>query len=603
VTRVTHLTQPYPAALLPGSTLLPARPDESFERLARLAQRHLGVPVALVSLVSQDGQVYPGAAGLPPDIDASRYTPLTHSFCKYVVADASPLVVDDARRVALLRDNPAIPELDVIAYAGFPLTDDTDAVVGSMCVIDHVPRRWTDVELALLEDLSAACSSELKVRGERERARRAQQQATLAYRQAGLLLLVSDAFQDVLTVEDVAATCARVADAGLGATRSGIALLDQGGRGLTYTSVERFSPELDQRWAHARIDEDRPVAHVARTREPLFFRDGHELVAAYPALAGNGLDASGASAVLPLVSGHELLGVLTLGWRLPREFDEGNRAIKSALAAYTAQALQRAQLLEERRDVARTLQDAMLTALPQPDHLRLAARYVPAGRGDRVGGDWYDAVVLPDGGVAVMVGDVTGHDMDAAARMGQLRSMLRAFAWDRPESPASWLARLDRADVGLGLDALATALVGRIDPDPDTGEYRFTWSSAGHPAPVLVRPGHRAVALNAPNDLLIGLDPATERHDHTHELRRGETVLLHTDGLVERRTAPLTQSLGTLVETAGRLAHLAPAALVTSLAHALVPGQPQDDVVLLAVQVLRGPRAPGGPGAPAHSPG
>lgn len=583
------MTQLYPAALLPGSALLPARRDESFERFARVAQRHLGVPLALVSLVSQEGQVYPGAAGLPPDIDESRHTPLTHSFCKYVVADRSPLIVDDARRVALLKDNPAIPELDVIAYAGYPLLDDTNAVVGSMCVIDHVPRRWTADELALLEDLAAACSSELRLRGERERARRSQQQATLAYRQAGLLLLVSDAFQDVLTVEDVAATSARVADTGLGATMSGIALLDGDGRGLTYTTVERFTEGFDPRWQHARIDEDRPVAQVARTREPLFFRDNADLVAQFPAMARPETREAGASAVLPLVSGQELLGVLTLGWRLPREFDEGNRTIKNALAAYTAQALQRAQLLEQRRDVARTLQDAMLTALPEPPHLRLGAHYLPAGRADRVGGDWYDAIELPDGGVALMVGDVTGHDMDAAARMGQLRSTLRAFAWDHPDTPSSWLTRLDRAIEGLGLGTIATALVGRIDREPDAGDgaYRFTWSSAGHPAPVLVRSGLQSTALRAPqNDLLLGVDPRAARHDHTDVLRPGETLLLHTDGLIERRGTSLRDEASALVEAAGRLAHLEPAQLVSALAHGLVVGQPADDVVLLAAQVV-----------------
>lgn len=581
------MTQLYPAALLPGSALLPARRDESFERFARVAQRHLGVPLALVSLVSQEGQVYPGAAGLPPDIDESRHTPLTHSFCKYVVADRSPLIVDDARRVALLKDNPAIPELDVIAYAGYPLLDDTNAVVGSMCVIDHVPRRWTADELALLEDLAAACSSELRLRGERERARRSQQQATLAYRQAGLLLLVSDAFQDVLTVDDVAATCARVADTGLGATMSGIALLDPDRRGLTYTTVERFTDDFDPRWQHARIDEDRPVAHVARTREPLFFRDNADLVAQFPAMARPTTRDAGASAVLPLVSGQELLGVLTLGWRLRREFDEGNRTIKNALAAYTAQALQRAQLLEQRRDVARTLQDAMLTALPEPAHLRLGAHYLPAGRADRVGGDWYDAIELPDGGVALMVGDVTGHDMDAAARMGQLRSTLRAFAWDHPDTPSSWLTRLDRAIEGLGLGTIATALAGRIDRDPGTGAYRFTWSSAGHPAPVLVRPGLTSTALRAPqNDLLLGVDPRTTRHDHTDSLEPGETLLLHTDGLIERRGTSLQDEASALVEAAGRLAHLDPAQLVSALARGLVAGQPADDVVLLAAQVV-----------------
>ena len=422
----THLRDP---GLLPEIAMLPAIADASFDRIARLAQRLLGVPITLVSLVDQDGQVFPGAVGLPPGIDATRCTPLTHSFCQHVVTDSVALVVEDARLVDRLKDNLAIPDLGVVAYAGYPITDDTRTVVGSMCAIDHEPRRWTAAELAILADLAAVCSSELRLRGESERARRAQRRANAAYRQARVLLLMSDAFQDTLTVEDVAATVARVAQAGLGARLSGVALPDRDGRGLTYTSTEHFEPTFAPELRRSRMDDDRPVAYVARTQEPLFFNDNAAMVAAYPNLRSD--SDNGARVLLPLVSGHRLLGVLTLAWTRPRDFDDDNRALKTALAAYTAQALERAQLLEERRSVARTLQEAMLTALPQHEHLRLAARYLPAGTGDQVGGDWYDALALPDGGFAVVVGDVAGHDMDAAARMGQLRSTLRAFAWDR----------------------------------------------------------------------------------------------------------------------------------------------------------------------------
>ncbi len=571
---------------LPLETLLPARSDEAFERFSRLARRHLGVPVTLVSLVSSTGEVLPGATGLPPELDAARSLPLSHSLCRYVVAGRAPLVVEDARDDERLRTHGAVTDLDVRAYAGFPLLDDQDRVVGSLCAIDLRPRPWSAPELAFLADLAAACSSELRLRGERERARRSQQLATASYRHSRLLLLLSEAFTATMTIEDVAETVARVASTGLGATMTGIALLDRDGRGLTYTSLDGFGAEGVEDLRHAHLSDARPVTLVAQNREAQFYPDQEAMVAEFPDLRDLVGELGGARAFLPLVSRQRLLGVLVLGWQLPRDFGRDNREVKYALAGYTAQALERAMLLQDRREVAHTLQDAMLTALPSPARLELAARYLPAGRSDKVGGDWYDAVELEDDGLALMVGDVTGHDMDAAARMGQLRSTLRAFAWDRGDSPSAWLSRLDRANHALGLSSVATALAGRLSPLPGGG-FRFCWSSAGHPPPVIVRAGGGAETLHRVNDLLIGIDPETGRHDHTCELGPGDTVLLHTDGLVERRDRTLAAGLAGLESVLGEIGALPPEELVRALTDALVGQQPSDDVALLAVRVRR----------------
>jgi serine phosphatase RsbU (regulator of sigma subunit) len=185
-----------------------------------------------------------------------------------------------------------------------------------------------------------------------------------------------------------------------------------------------------------------------------------------------------------------------------------------------------------------------------------------------------------------MVGDVTGHDMDAAARMGQLRSTLRAFAWDRPDaSPSSWLARLDRAVAGLGLATLASALAVRFSTR-DQDVVRAQWSTAGHLPPVLVRPGDEGRVLDRRTDMLLGVDPARARADHHADLRPGDTLVLYTDGLVERRGVPLPDALVGLARTAGGLADREPEQLVRELAAALVDGQPADDVAVLAVRVL-----------------
>jgi GAF domain-containing protein len=134
---------------LPAGTLLPAASDEAFERFVRLVRHQLSVPVALVSLVSAEEQVFPRAAGLPEPYQSERRTPPSHSSCQHVVPSAEPLVIEDARRHPLVRHDLAVPELQVVAYAGAPLTDADGRVFGSLCGIDHQPRRWNETDLAV----------------------------------------------------------------------------------------------------------------------------------------------------------------------------------------------------------------------------------------------------------------------------------------------------------------------------------------------------------------------------------------------------------------------------------------------------------------------
>lgn len=178
VARCALLSDPARVLSLARSGLT-AVADVQMEALAERVRRWVGAPVALVSLVQPDRQVFPGMAGLPEPWASTRSTPLTHSFCQYVVASAEPLIVPDARDHPLLRDNRAVHDLGVVAYAGMPLTDETGNVLGSLCAIDIRPRQWTDDELTALRDLADACSTELRLRLVRyeaqvERARRDQ---------------------------------------------------------------------------------------------------------------------------------------------------------------------------------------------------------------------------------------------------------------------------------------------------------------------------------------------------------------------------------------------------------------------------------------------
>src|SRR3982751_589810 len=164
-----------------------AEPDEAFDRFASLVRRLLGVPVALVSLVDDQRQFFPGMVGLAEPWDAKRETPLSHSFCQHVVVEGRPKVFSDARRHPQVRDNVAIPELGVVAYAGVPLTDSDGRVLGSLCAIDDVPREWTASEIGILTDLAAVCSSELRLRIARDLADEARLHAESAQEQLAML--------------------------------------------------------------------------------------------------------------------------------------------------------------------------------------------------------------------------------------------------------------------------------------------------------------------------------------------------------------------------------------------------------------------------------
>jgi GAF domain-containing protein len=160
------LSDPARLAALRDSPLVDRPAEESFDRLARLAARLVNAPVALVSGVDRDRQLFKSCLGLPEPWATRRETPLSHSFCQHVVAAREPVVVTDARQDARLLDNLAIRDLGVIAYLGVPLITRGGQAIGTLCVIDHEPRIWKSEELSLVQDVAAAVVTELTLRGD-----------------------------------------------------------------------------------------------------------------------------------------------------------------------------------------------------------------------------------------------------------------------------------------------------------------------------------------------------------------------------------------------------------------------------------------------------
>ena len=236
------------------------------------------------------------------------------------------------------------------------------------------------------------------------------------------------------------------------------------------------------------------------------------------------------------------------------------------------------------REVSRILQEAMLTELPEPDDLHLLARYVPNTAADQVGGDWYDAVALPTGATMIAVGDVVGHDINAAASMGQLRGLLRALAMDRQESPSAVLDRVERVMSGLKLDTLATAVLARIEKPGADGIRGLCWSNAGHPPPILVSEDGTVTVLETANDLPLGAGFGLSRNDHVHPVTRGSILILYTDGLIERRDVSPDEGIGRLVEVLLRHHHLPLERLLDEVIR-VAGDAPDDDIAVLAIFV------------------
>ena len=254
-------------------------------------------------------------------------------------------------------------------------------------------------------------------------------------------------------------------------------------------------------------------------------------------------------------------------------------------------ALDNARLYEQQRQLAQELQRSMLTAPPEPDHAHIVVRYIPAAQAARVGGDWYDAFVQPDGATTLVIGDVVGHDTAAAASMGQLRSMLRGIAVTGDAGPAQLLGQLDFAMTQLQLHTYATAALARFEQTPAElarGVTRMRWANAGHPPPLIIHPdGTVAELASWFGDLMLGVDHTVRRRDSVVTLDRDTTVLLYTDGLIERRGSILDDGMERLRSAAAELAHRPLEQLCDELVERLVDGTPEDDVALVAIRLHR----------------
>lgn len=430
-------------------------------------------------------------------------------------------------------------------------------------------------------------------------ARAARKTAEAAGAHLALLSEASQSLASTLDVREAVGRLARLVVPGL-ADWSMVTLLDEDGQPQDIGRWHRDPQMLKLVNAYADVraassTPDAPVRQVISTGRPVIIPDVDEAVLnrALDDPAARDLARAldiGSSVELPLVARGRTLGAITLlndRGRPPLSTDQ--LAAAREVASRAAVALDNAQTFARQRRVAEELQLSMLTRPPEPDHLQIAVRYLPAAPTAQVGGDWYDAFLDRDGNTVLVIGDVMGHDIAAAAAMGQIRSLVRGIAFDRHESPSQVLARVDEAMAGLAVGALATALLARIeqsDDDAALGVRRITWCSAGHPGPMLITAAGEVQDLVTPAGMLLGVDPTAVRQDSQAVLPVGSTVALFTDGLFERRTMSLDDGLDLVRAALRDLADQPLDTLCDGLLARMLPTAPEDDVALIAMRLF-----------------
>jgi GAF domain-containing protein len=248
------------------------------------------------------------------------------------------------------------------------------------------------------------------------------------------------------------------------------------------------------------------------------------------------------------------------------------------IARYAGIALEHGLSYQATRESGLVLQRSLLTEPPIVPGLRICARYRPAGR-DEVGGDWYDAFQRGPDQLAVVIGDVVGHDITAAAAMGHLRATLRGLALDRDEGPAAILDRLAEINTRLAITPFATLLYANLTRRDDRWTVR--WASAGHPPPVLATTSGAQLLTGATGTALV-CTQTPPRTEGEITLAAGSTLLLYTDGLIERRGTDLTDNLSALVTRVAADAHHRIEPLCDNL---LADAPTDDDIAVLAIHV------------------
>ena len=393
------------------------------------------------------------------------------------------------------------------------------------------------------------------------------------------LLSSAEEFSRSVTSAQVADALSANARVVAGATYASV-LVGQENEPLRLLGADGYDAAMRARLTEIHWDLDLPAPHVFARGEPLFIETQDDVRKRFPGIVDLPMGNAASLAALPIKVGGEPIGVLSVWDLRPHVWSRNQRRVLAGLAAQGGQAIARAQAYEEQAAAARTLQGSLLPGrLPRPERLDVAARYVAALDGVQVGGDWYDCLVLGDDRVALVVGDVMGKGLHAAAQMGQIRMAVRSLAALDP-APAAVLTALDGLNMELGVDEIVTLVYVLVDTKLGTARI----ARAGHLPPALVRPDGTVEYLEGGGSAPLGA-PAAPRVESEIELPVGGALVICTDGLVEDRATGLDRGMAQLLDALAEVAHFASAGKVaTHVLERCASGRGEDDIALLVAR-------------------
>ncbi|MDE3131294.1 MAG: SpoIIE family protein phosphatase [Acidobacteriota bacterium] len=501
---------------------------------------------------------------------------LLHVECSVILLDVRMAGMDGLQTARIIRSRPGtrhIPIIFMTAGSG-ELEEITRAYESG--AVDYVVKPFEPEILRAKVGVFVALHHE---RSERVRESRARAEAEAVARAVRTLQILSDAAMTHLDIDELAGALVERSAELFGAGAAALLLRDEKLPGL-HVRARAGALRLQLEGERVRVGE-KLLGEIAATLGGAILQ-ARNLDAEDRAGAGLGENLR-SLLVVPLLSAGELMGLLLLAAEDENHFDQRDLELLTLAAERMALAVDHAQRYADGRLLVETLQRSLLPErLPVHPRMQVAARYMPAGVAPQVGGDWYDAVELDANRTAVMIGDVVGHGIRAAITMSELRNALRAFAVEG-HSPEEALRQLDRvvhATRGPGM--VATVLFVLID----AAEGTVTLARAGHPPPALRAVDGSVRFLETARTLPLGVDPDEVPSQEVYPIGSGETLLLFTDGLVERRGEPITDSFDRLLDALAQ----APAEVDMLCEHVLqrtaVEDGRDDDVAVLAVQLL-----------------